>query len=194
MLAHGANLMDRLPEPLLDRDSRFGPPPPKITDVALIRAARSSDVDAMRVLIQGGADPSMRDEKRGGINPLVAVMMGPELPALISADPRPTEDEAIAAIDFLLDHGVSPSIANDLGSTALHIAALRNYPGVIKHMAERGVDLNVADREGFTPLDYALGHLPSKLRGRPPEKITAAATALRDLGAREKTDDRTAAR
>jgi ankyrin repeat protein len=194
MLSHGADLMDRLPQPLLDRDSRFGPPPPKITDVALIRAARSSDVEAMRVLIEGGADPSLHDEKRGGMNTLVAVMTGPELPALIEADRRPTEEEAIAAIDFLLDHGVSPSIANDLGATALHMAALRDYPGVIKHMAQRGADLNVADREGFTPLDYALGHLPSRMRGKPPAEITAAATALRELGAREKDGERTAAR
>src|SRR6478736_6647338 len=184
MLSRGADLNDRLPEPLLDRDARFLPPPPKITDLALIRAARSSDVEAMRVLIEGGADASLHDEKRGGINPLVAVMTGPELPALIEAEPRPSEQEAIAAIDFLLDHGVDPSIANAIGATALHVAALRNYPGVIKHMAERGVDINVADREGYTPLDYALGHLPSKMRGKPPAEITAAAAELRKLGAR----------
>src|SRR5262245_41363710 len=53
MLSRGADLMGRLPEQLLDRDARFTPPPPKITDVALIRAARSSDVDAMRVLVEG---------------------------------------------------------------------------------------------------------------------------------------------
>jgi ankyrin repeat protein len=194
MLSHGADLADRLPEPLLDRDARFGPPPPKITDLALIRAARSSDVDAMRVLIEGGADPSLRDDKRGGINALVAVMTGPELPALIEADRRPTEDEAIAAIDFLLDHGVEPSIANNSGATALHVAALRNYPGVIRHMAERGANLDVADREGFTPLDYALGHLPSRMRAKPPADITAAASELRKLGAHEKEEQRTAAR
>ena len=194
MLSHGADLNDRLPEPLLDRDARFLPPPPKITDLALIRAARSSDVEAMRVLIEGGADPSMHDERRGGINPLLAVMTGPELPALIEADRRPSEHEAIAAIDFLLDHGVAASIANDIGTTALHVAALRDYPGVIKHMAERGVDLNVADREGYTPLDYALGHLPSKMRGKPPADISAAAAELRKLGAREKQEQRTAAR
>jgi ankyrin repeat protein len=196
MLSHGADLKDRLPQPLLDRDARFLPPPPKITDLALIRAARSSDVEAMRVLVEGGADPSLHDEKRGGITPLVAVMMGPELPSLIEAAPRPTEEEAIPAIDFLLDHGVDPSIANDLGTTALHIAAMRNYPGVIKHLAERGVDLNVADHEGFTPLDYALGHLPAKLaRGKSPSaEITAAASALRELGAYGKDEQRTAAR
>jgi len=194
MLSRGADLADRLPEPLLDRDARFGAPPPKITDLALIRAARSSDVAAMRVLIEGGADPSLHDEKRGGINPLVAVMTGPELPALIEADRRPTEGEAIAAIDFLLDHGVETSIANSLGATALHVAALRNYPGVIRHMAERGANLDVADREGFTPLDYALGHLPSRMRAKPPAEVTAAAAELRKLGAHEKEAQRTAAR
>jgi ankyrin repeat protein len=193
MLSHGADLMDRLPEQLLDRDARFTPPPPKITDVALIRAARSSDVEAMRVLIEGGADPSLRDDKRGGINALLAVMMGPELPSLIEADRRPTEDEAIAAIDFLLDHGVKPAIANEMGTTALHMAALRDYPAVIRHLAERGVDLNVADGEGYTPLDYALGHLPKRLRAKPPADAASAAE-LRRLGAREKEEQRTAAR
>jgi ankyrin repeat protein len=194
MLSHGADLMDRLPEQLLDRDPRFGPPPPKITDLALIRAARSSDVDAMRLLIDGGADPSLHDEKRGGITPLVAVMMGPELPALIEADRQPTEKQAIAAIDFLLDHGVAPSIANDMGTTALHMAALRDYPAVIRHMAERGVDLNVGDREGFTPFDYVLGRLPPRLRAKAPGADAAAAVALRELGAHGKDEQRTAAR
>ena len=38
---------------------------------------------SVRVLIDGGADPSLRDDKRGGITPLVAVLTGPELPSLI---------------------------------------------------------------------------------------------------------------
>ncbi|HEX7237867.1 MAG TPA: ankyrin repeat domain-containing protein [Gammaproteobacteria bacterium] len=192
MISKGADLMGRMPQPLLDRDARFVPPPPKITDVALIRAARSADVGAMRVLVGGGADPSLRDERRGGITPLVAVLTGPELPSLIEAERRPLEDDAIAAVDFLLDRGADPAMGNDAGSTALHIAALRAYPGVIKRFAERGLDLNVADREGFTPLDYAVGNLPPRVRARPPAD-NAAAVALRELGARRKADARTAA-
>lgn len=194
MLKNGADLTSRLPDHLLDRDARFVAPPPKITDLALIRAARSSDVDAMRVLVDGGADPALRDDKRGGITPLVAVMTGPELPQLIEAERRPTEEQAIPAIDFLLDRGVDPGSANDLGTTALHLAALRNYPGVIRHMAARGVDLDVPDREGFTPLDHAQGRAPARLRAKAPETETEAAIALRELGARGKDETRTAAR
>ena len=193
MIAKGADLMGRMPQPLLDRDARFVPPPPKITDVALIRAARSADVGAMRVLVDGGADPSMRDDKRGGITPLVAVLTGPELPSLIEAERRPLEADAIAAVDFLLDRGADPAMGNGAGSTALHIAALRAYPGVIKRMAERGLNVNVPDSEGFTPLDYAVGNLPRGVRARPPADNPAAA-ALRELGARGKEDARTAAR
>ncbi len=121
------------------------------------------------------------------------MLTGPELPSLIEAERRPLEDDAVAAVDFLLDRGADAAMGNDAGSTALHIAALRAYPGVIKRMAERGLDLNVADREGFTPLDYAVGNLPRGVRAKPPADNPAAA-ALRELGARGKEDPRTAAR
>jgi uncharacterized protein len=195
MLSHGADPMeDRLPQPFLDRDSRFLAPPPKITDLALIRAARSSDIEAMRVLIDGGADPSLHDEKRGGMSPMMAVMAGPELPQLIEAEPRPTEEEAIAALGFLMEQGVDPDTSDSSGATALHLAALRDFPGLIRQMAAKGADINAADREGLTPLDYALGNLPRRMRAKPPPPDNAAADALRELGAHAKEEQTTAAR
>ena len=199
MLSRGADVTDRLPEPLLDREPRFLPPPPKTVDWALIRAARSADIESMRLLVDAGADPSRRDDKRGGINALVAVTTGPEVPPLVETERRPTEEDAIAAIDFLLDHGVDPNMANDAGATAVHMAALRNYDGLLKHMATRGANLDVADRKGFTPLDYALGNSSPALRDRAAgvaNQTTAA--VLRGLGAHGRDElgkqQRTAAR
>jgi hypothetical protein len=83
-----------------------------------------------------------------------------------------------------------------MGTTVLHVAAMRDYPGIVKHLAQRGADLDVTDREGFTPLDYAMGRLPQRLaRGAPPRTdVSEAAAVLRELGAQGKDDARTAAR
>ncbi len=195
MLSHGADLMDRLPEQLLDRDARFTPPPPKITDLALIRAARSSDVEAMRVLIEAGADPSLHDEKRGGITPLLAVMMGPELPSLIEADRQSDRRRRRSPRSTSCWITVSSR-----ASRTTSAPRLCTWPPCETIPASSGIWPREASTstsriaKGFTPLDYALGHLPSKLRGKPPADITAAAAALRELGAHGKEEQRTAAR
>ena len=185
--------MGRMPQPLLDRDARFVPPPPKITDVALIRAARSADVDAMRVLIEGGADPSLRDDKRGGITPLVAVLTGPELPSLIEAERRPLEEDAIAAVDFLLDRGAdppwattpaprlctSPRCATIPASSSAWPSEVWTSTSRIAKASRRSTTRSAACREESGP------SLPAD---------NAAAAALRELGARGKEEQRTAAR
>ena len=56
--------MDRPPLPLPDRDPGFGQIPTKPVDTALIRAARSADVEAMRILVEAGADPKLPESRR----------------------------------------------------------------------------------------------------------------------------------
>jgi hypothetical protein len=122
---------------------------------------------------------------------MIAVMSGPELPQLIEAEPRPTEEEAIAAIGFLMSRGVDPGVADNSGATVLHLAALRDFPALIRQMAEQGADVDVADREGLTPLDYALGNLPRRSRAKAPPPDNAAAAVLRELGARVRAEPTT---
>ncbi|HZF29098.1 MAG TPA: ankyrin repeat domain-containing protein [Gammaproteobacteria bacterium] len=185
MLAHGADVLDRPPQPLPDRDPGFGQIPTKPVDTALIRAARSADVEAMKLLIGVGADPKLPEPD--GFTTVLAVTSGPEIPPLVTVDrERPAEPEAVAALAFLVEHGVDVNAGDRMaGATALHTAAKRGYVEVVRFLAAHGADLNAADRGGRTPLDYALGRSPAMF-GAPPES-PAAAAALRELGAREGT-------
>jgi ankyrin repeat protein len=182
MLARGADVLDRPPLPLPDRDPGFGSIPTKPVDTALIRAARSADIEAMRLLVAGGADPKLAEPD--GLNTVFAVTAGPEIPPLTVVDrERPAEPDAIVALEFLLEHGVDVNAADAFGATALHTAAKRGFVHVVRFLAGHGADLNATDLGGRTPLDYALGRSPAFF-GPPPESPTAAA-ALRALGARE---------
>lgn len=183
MLARGADVMDRPPLPLPDRDPGFGQIPTRPVDTALIRAARSADVESMRLLIEAGADPKLPEPD--GFTTVLAVTSGPEIPPLVVVDrERPAEPNAVAALDFLLGYGVDLEAGDAFfGATALHTAAKRGYVEVVRFLAARGANLNSTDRGGRTPLDYALGRSPAMF-GAPPES-PAAAAALRELGARE---------
>ncbi len=60
-------------------------------------------------------------------------------------------------VEFLLDKGVDPGIANDAGETGLHWAAFGPHTAVAKLLLQHHAPLNVRDRrhEGM-PLDWAL--------------------------------------
>jgi ankyrin repeat protein len=182
MLERGADVLDRPPLPLPDRDPGFGSIPTKPVDTALIRAARSADIESMRLLVAAGSDPKQAEPD--GFNTVLAVTAGPEIPPLTVVDrERPAEPDALAALAFLLEHDVDVNAADGFGATALHTAAKRGYVEVVRFLAGHGANLDAADRGGRTPLDYALGRSPAFF-GPAPES-PAAATALRELGARE---------
>jgi ankyrin repeat protein len=184
LLANGADVTDRPPLPLPDRDPGFGQIPTKPVDTALIRAARSADVEALRLLVAAGADP--KQPEPDGLTAVIAVTAGPEIPPLVVVDrERPEQADAIAALEFLSAHGGDFNASDKLGVTALHTVAKRGYVDVLRYLAQHGADVNAADRTGRTPLDYALGRSPVFF-GKPPESAAAAA-ALRELGAREGT-------
>ncbi len=182
MLAQGADVADRPPLPLPDRDPGFGQIPTKPVDTALIRAARSADIEAMKLLVAAGADPKLPEPD--GFTTVMAVTSGPEIPPLVVTDrERPAEPDAVTALEYLLPHGADVNGADRMGATALHTVAKRGYVEVLKYLAAHGANLNATDRTGATPLDYALGRSPVFF-GVPPSSPPAA-EALRALGARE---------
>ncbi len=120
----------------------------------LLRAAKSADIEAMEYLLANGADPALTN--RSGVNPLMAAA-GAGTSDSDSTGRYKTEEQIIEAIRIGLEHGLDINAADRGGRTAVHGAALMGYDQVIRFLAENGADLTMADGEGFTPLDTALG-------------------------------------
>lgn len=120
----------------------------------LLRAAKSADLAAMRVLLDHGADPAIAT--RAGVNPLM-VAAGVGTSDSDSTGRDKTQPEINEAIRMLIDAGLDVNAANGRGQTALHGAALMGYDDVVRFLAENGARLDVEDSRGFTPLQVALG-------------------------------------
>jgi len=121
----------------------------------LLRAAKSADIDGMKLLLAKGAD--VKVATRAGITPLMAAAgMGQKEED--STGRFKTEDEAIEAIDLCIKAGADVNQANGNGQTALHAASQSGWDKVVAALIERGAKVNAKDSKGNTPLDNALGN------------------------------------
>lgn len=120
----------------------------------LLRAAKAADVAAMRFLLANGADPTLTT--RSGINPLMAAA-GLGTRDSDTTGRYKTAGQMIEAIQLSLDAGLDPNATDRNGQTAMHGAALQGFDDVIVFLAENGARVDVADDDGITPLDAALG-------------------------------------
>ena len=71
--------------------------------------------------------------------------------ALINAADLANEEMAM----LLLQAGADPSVQNDRGMTALHLAARKNHIGVVKLLILAGASIDVKNVDGLTPLALA---------------------------------------
>ena len=60
-------------------------------------------------------------------------------------------------IALLLEKGADANTKYEDGDTALIRAVMFNQGAVVKTLLQSEIDLNVMDRYGFTPLQYAIG-------------------------------------
>jgi ankyrin repeat protein len=120
----------------------------------LLRAAKSGDVEAVRILIEHGADPGLTTSR--GVNALM-LAAGLGTAEQDTTGRYKTEAQAIETIDLLIRSGIEINAVDARGRTALHGAALQGYDDVVQALVDRGADLEVEDNNGFTPLDTAMG-------------------------------------
>jgi len=120
----------------------------------LMRAAKAGDIDSMKLLLEHGADPMLTTSR--GVNALM-LAAGLGTTEQDTTGRFKTQEQAIAAIDLLLQQGLDIDAVDSRGRTALHGAALQGYDAVVQALAQRGATLDVTDENGFSPLDTALG-------------------------------------
>src|SRR5262245_45933938 len=119
-------------------------------------AADRSDVPLMRLLVELGADPLLPNSNN--TTPLMAAAgLGTTEPLEEAGE----ENEAVEAVNMLLDLGADINGVNNEGDTAMHGAAYNIYPRVVELLAQRGADPQVwknPNKFGRTPLFIAEGY------------------------------------
>ena len=136
-------------------------PPVGVSDLnmrggtAFLLAARTADVNLMRLLVDLGADPHVPNDDLS--TPLmVAAGLGTGAPG---EDPG-TEEEALEAVKFAMSLGEDVNAVDAKGNTAMHGAAYKHLPSVVSYLYEQGAEISIWNQEneiGHTPLLIAEG-------------------------------------
>src|SRR5207249_10067787 len=101
-------------------------------------AARTADVELMRVLVELGADPLLPNDD--GTTPLmVAAGIGTSSPG---EDPG-TEPEILEAVKVALELGNDINAVDKNGETAMHGAVYKHAPSVAQYLADQGAKIEV---------------------------------------------------
>jgi ankyrin repeat protein len=145
----------------------------------LMRAARAGDAAVMRALLEKGADPKLTT-KEGNTALMFAAGVGYR-----DKNTRGSETDALEGLKVAAGLGLDINQANTRGETALHGAALRGADSIVQFLVDHGAKLDAKTRQGFTPLDVAMGKNSFAALPVPHDSTVAL---LRKLGAPEGKD------
>jgi len=118
---------------------------------AFWRAAQSSDVAAMKLLVEHGADPKLAT--KSGETPLMAAAgIGWAANWSVNA-PEPLID----AVKYCVELGDDVNAADNRGYTALHGAAYLGNDDMVNYLVSKGARVDVKSKAGDTVADMANG-------------------------------------
>ncbi len=127
-------------------------------------AAFTADLPYLKLLLELGADPTVPNVD--GCTPLM-VACGIGVGGSAANEVAGEEPEVLEVAEFLLGLGADINAVDANGETAMHGAALKNLPQVVRFLAGRGAKVDVWNRKnryGWTPLDLARGHRPGNFK------------------------------
>jgi ankyrin repeat protein len=152
LLDHGANVNALLGEKLWFRslfsDSTWIDP---VGATPLWRAAQSSDIAAIRLLVAHGADPKLAT-KNGDTPLMVAAGVGWAANWSVNA-PVP----ALDAVKYLLQLGNDVNLSDSRGYTPLHGTAYIGNNEMVIYLASKGAKVDARSKAGDSPADMANG-------------------------------------
>jgi ankyrin repeat protein len=160
LVEHGADVNARLKRGASGRGvlNRTGASP-------FLLAAMTADVPYLKTLVKLGADPRLSNADH--CTPLMAAA---GVGSLATEEEAGTEDEAIEAVNLMLELGNDINAVDDNGETAMHGAAYKNFPKVVQLLADKGAKpalWNRKNKYGWTPLLIAEGHRPGNFKPSP---------------------------
>jgi ankyrin repeat protein len=130
---------------------------------AFLRAAQSSDLVVMKMLLARGADPRIPTTLN-----VTALMVASGFGWVEGITQEWSEADNVETVRWLLELGLDPNAVADDGRTALHAAAHKGRNAVVQLLADHGAKLDARDNgrgrgggrlEGrrWLPIDYADG-------------------------------------
>jgi uncharacterized protein len=152
LAAHGANLNARMMKKPNLNNTRLN----ELGATPYLLAALTADAELMKTLATLGADPLLPNADNS--TPLMAAA---GLATRSPGEDAGTETEVLEAVQVALDLGADINAVDKNGETAMHAAAYKNLPKVVKFLAAKGakIDLwNRNDKFGWTPLAIAVGY------------------------------------
>ena len=139
-------------------------------------AAKGADLEAMKLLVANGADPLRPNDDK-----TTPLMVAAGVGIWRIGESPGTNEEALEAVKYILSLGGDVTTVDANGETAVHGAAHRGSPELIKFLAEKGANLDMTNKIGWTPLTIAGGVYYPNLYEHYPEALAT----LKQLGARE---------
>ncbi len=146
---------------------------------AFLMASKTADVEYLRLLVELKADPSLTN--KDGSTPLMAAA---GIGTLAPTEEAGTEPEALASVEYLLKLGANVNHVDQNGETAMHGAAYKSLPLMVKLLTDNGAKIAVWNRKnkyGWTPLLIAEGFRPGNFKPSV-ETIEAIHRAMRAAG------------
>jgi len=152
LAAKGANLNARMTKKANLNNTRLN----EMGSTPFMLAALTADAELLRTLAALGANTSLTNIENS--TPLMAAA---GLATRSPGEDAGTESEVLEAIQVLLDLGADIDAVDKNGETAMHSAAYKNLPQVVKFLSSHGAKIDVwnkNDRFGWTPLAIAVGY------------------------------------